>query len=181
MFFYAVRNWPRLPAYLRSRSSRLRRVFLLSSLVLFPSCAPLDACCPFGVVRSELVLFLSSWCVRVVFFPSSFCPLSVVLLMSSSGLSVVLPLSCCLRCFPRQGLGLRLPTTTTILANEDVWGLCWYNFWLRLIFQIHLAKIVCRRQLPMLRKCRLLEQWKVRRDSVARAAQFGGLEACAKG
>ena len=64
-------------------------------------------CCPFGVVRSQLVLLLSSWRVRVVFLPSSFCPLlsSLYLLMSSSGLSVVLLLSCCLRSFPRQGLG----------------------------------------------------------------------------
>ena len=33
------------------------------------------SCCPFGVVRSQVVLFLFAWCVRVVFLPSSFCPL----------------------------------------------------------------------------------------------------------
>ena len=105
-------GWPRLPAYLRSRSSHHRLVFLVSSVSSLPLLllisswrAPLMlSCCPFGVVPPQLVLLLSSWCVLVAFLPSSFCPL-----LSSSCPPLVFLLSCCLRCFPRQGLGLRPP------------------------------------------------------------------------
>ena len=127
MFFYCLLvvrcpssslHWPRLPAYLRSYSSHHRLVFLLSSLpllLLFSSWhAPLMLSCgAFGVVRSQLVLLLSSWClgVFVLFvFPHPFvlcCPSSVH--MSSSGLSVVLLLSCFLRCFPGTGWGCVRP------------------------------------------------------------------------
>ena len=36
-------------------------------------CSLMLSCCPFGAVRSRLVL-LPSWCVRCVFLPSSFVP-----------------------------------------------------------------------------------------------------------
>ena len=98
-FFGSPLPW--LPAYLRSCSSYHTLVFLFSSLPLplFSSWhAPLMlSSCPFGVVRSQLVFLLSSWCVRVVFLPSSFCPL-LASLCSPLGFL----LSCCLRCFPKQ-------------------------------------------------------------------------------
>ena len=105
--------WPRLPAGLQSLFScclsflsfSLLVVVLSFSLVLFFSSwrAPLTlSCCPFGVVRSQLVLLLSSsWCVPVAFLPSSFC-----LLLSSSCPPLVF---CCpasvarLRCFRDRG------------------------------------------------------------------------------
>ena len=99
-------HWPRLPAYLRSYSSRRRLVFLLFSLPLrlFSSRrAPLMlSCCPFGLVlwQWQLVLLSSCWCVLVDFLPSPFC-----LLLSSSCPPLIFLLSCCLCCFPRQGLG----------------------------------------------------------------------------
>ena len=86
-------------------SSRSSMRFLLSLFIVvlsfscpffffFWSCSRgvLPSCCPvvlFGVVRSQLVLLLSSWCVRVVFLP---CPL-----LSSSCLPLVFLLSCCCR------------------------------------------------------------------------------------
>ena len=110
--------WPRLPAYLRSCSSRRRLVFLLSSLPL-------------------LRLFSSALSGHSL---SSFRPLGVFVLFSFPHPFVlccnphVLPwsfccpvLSCCSRyCF--VGPGVWLPTTTTILADEAVWGLCWHHF-----------------------------------------------------
>ena len=82
---------------------------LFSSCSPFSSCsswgAPLMlSCCPFGVVRSQLGLLLT-------FCPFVFCCPPHVLLWSF----------CCLRCCPRQGLGLR-PLTT-----QKQFGLCWYR------------------------------------------------------
>ena len=92
-------HWLRLPAYLRSCSSHPRLIFLLSSLPLLILFSSWHAC-PFGVVRSQLVLLLSSWCVVLFSSPHPFvlcCPRAAAIV--------------CLRGFPRQGLGLRPPTT----------------------------------------------------------------------
>ena len=91
---------------------------------LLSCCSPLGvlpSCCPVVV----LVLSgrsLSFFCVLLVCSLFSFPhPLSsVVLLMFSFHISVVLLLWCCLRlrCFPRQGLGLGPPTTTTTILAD---------------------------------------------------------------
>ena len=92
-------------------------IFLSSLLLplLFSSWrAPLIlSCCPFGVVWSQLVLLLPTWCVRVAFLPSSSCPPLVFLLLLLSG---------CLRCFPRQWLGLWPPTTTKLFGVYAVYA-----------------------------------------------------------
>ena len=45
------------------------------------------SCCAFGVVRSQFVLLLSSWC---VFLPSSFCPPHILLWSFCCPFAVVL-------------------------------------------------------------------------------------------
>ena len=108
------KSWPQCQAALASpvqmsSSSPLVAIFLVLSIIVLSFSCPLflfisscsslgmlPSCCSFGVVRSQLVLLLSSWCVCVVFLPSSFCPPYVLLL------------SRCLRCLgwgcgrPRQ-------------------------------------------------------------------------------
>ena len=101
------------PVVLFSSSSCVSLVFSSSSplgLLLVSSWhALLLPCCPFGVVRSQLVLLLSSWCVRVVFLPSSFCTL-----LSSLCPPLVFLLSCCCRAVY---VAFRGATTTVILAG----------------------------------------------------------------